>query len=341
MSMSNEVLLEHLIEGKDLDEDMVHALMERILESNMPAPQIAASLALLRAKGESAQEIAKSAEVVLEKASPIAPVDFLFADVVGTGGDGHNTINVSTLAALVAASVGLPVAKHGNCSVSSKCGSADLLLTWDVNIKLPAEASRDCLKNHGFCFLFAPLYHTTFKSVKALREELKIKTIFNILGPLVNPLSPPVMLVGVYHPRLLYPFATALKHLGRKRALVVHGSGLDEIALHGPTTAVLMDNGSLEDLVIEPKDLGLQSFPLAAVRGGAPAENALIGEQILLGTADEAKRSLVAASAGAILWLGEKARNLKEGVALALDAMDKKLPMQILESVRRFSRGTQ
>lgn len=340
MSVTNEALLEHLIAGNDLDPHLVRELMERILSSAMPPAQVAAALSLLRAKRESAVEVSESAQVVLTKASAIESPDYLFADVVGTGGDGHNTINVSTLASLTAASVGLPVAKHGNSSVSSKCGSADLLMEWGVDIKVSPEVSRACLDNHKFCFLFAPLYHPTFQSVKELRKELKIKTIFNILGPLVNPIAPPIMLIGVYDPRLLRPFAEALKHLGRKRALIVHGSGLDEIALHGPTHAVLMDHGALEELVIEPSSLGLATYPISAVQGASPTENARLSERILAGTADEAMLAMVSATAGALLWLSEKAKNLREGVALARTALSEGRALQTLEKVRSFSHGT-
>lgn len=339
MSVSNEDLLERLIKGHDLEAPMVHELMERILSGVMPPAQIAASLVLLRAKNESALEISEAAQVVLDKATPIARPDIIFADVVGTGGDGHHTINVSTLASFTAASLGLPVAKHGNSSVSSKCGSADLLQEWQVNIDLSPEQSRACLDEHRWCFLFAPNYHPSFRSVKSLRQELRIRTIFNIIGPLVNPLTPPVMLVGVYDPQLLMPFALAFKNLGRRRVLIVHGSGLDEIALHGPTAAVLTDDRSIEELVLTPKTLGLKTFALSEVQGASPQKNAKVGLDILRGQADEAKTSMVAASAGVLLWLGEKASSFSEGVTAAKGALRSGKPANILDRVRRFGHG--
>lgn len=339
MSITNEALIEHLITRQDLSVPMVRELMERILSGTMPPAQVAASLVLLRAKNESAVEISESAQVVLEKSNAIERPEFLFADVVGTGGDGHNTINVSTLASITAASLGLPIAKHGNASVSSKCGSADLLREWGVHIEAPAKDMRACLDRHKWCFLFAPLYHPTFMSVKDLRRELRIRTIFNILGPLVNPLAPPVMLIGVYDPKLLMPFALALKSLGRKRALVVHGSGLDEIALHGSTTAVLTDDRSIEHMDISPRDLGLPSYPISAVQGAEPKDNARMGEEILAGKADDAKTAMVAASTGVLLWLGEKAKTYKRGVEHAHDALRSGTPHKTLDDIRRFRHG--
>jgi anthranilate phosphoribosyltransferase len=340
MSLTNEALMEHLISGRDLEEPLVRELMERILSGSMPPAQIAASLALLRAKGESPVEIAEAALVVMGKANPIEPPDFPFADVVGTGGDGHHTINVSTLASLTAASLGVPVAKHGNSSVSSQCGSADLLQALGVNINMTPQESRSCLEKHQWCFLFAPLYHPAFKSMKPIRQELRIKTIFNILGPLVNPLKPSIMLVGVYDPRLLEPFALALKNLGRTRVMVVHGSGLDEIALHGPTTAILVDDGSVKKLSLTPKDLGLLSFSLKDVVGALPQENAELGRRILSGDGDDAKTSLIAASAGVLLWLFEKAATFSEGVKLSRDALKSGVPIKTLEHIKRFADGT-
>ncbi len=339
MSITNEALIEHLITQQDLDVPKVRELMERILSGSMPPAQIAASLVLLRSKKESAVEISESARVVLSKANPIKRPDYLFADVVGTGGDGHNTINVSTLASITAASMGLPIAKHGNVSVSSKCGSADLLRAWGIDIDVSADQSRALLDQLGWCFLFAPLYHPTFKTVKPLRQELRIKTIFNILGPLVNPIAPPIMLVGVYDPRLMMPFAEALKALGRVRVLIVHGSGLDEIALHGPTQAVLADDRSIEQFVIRPEELRLSSFPISAVAGALPEDNARIGLDVLSGTADAAKTSMIAASTGALLWLSDRACQIADGVELALDALRAGHPRKQLERIRGFRYG--
>lgn len=339
MSITNEAILEQLLKGQNLDARLVRELMERILSQQMPPAQIAASLALLRAKKESSTEISEAASIVLEKALAIDPPDYLFGDIVGTGGDGHNTINVSTLASLCAASLGMPVAKHGNISVSSKCGSADVLMEIGLDLSQGPQHARRCLDEHRWCFLFAPIYHSAFKAVKPLRQELKIRTIFNILGPLVNPLKPPVMLIGVYDPTLIAPFAEALKNLGKKRALIVHGSGLDEIALHGPTTASLLDDRSIERLTITPKDLGLKSHSLSEIKGGDPKNNAAFLLELLAGKSDEAKTSLVSASTGALLWLGEKAGSILDGVRMAEQAIRSGEPLRLFERIKEFQHG--
>lgn len=339
MTISNEGIIEQLIGGYDLDSPIMRELMERIFLGVMPKAQIAACLALLRAKKASATEIFSAANLILDKALDIRPPTYLFADIVGTGGDGHNTINVSTLASLTAASLGLPVAKHGSIAVSSRCGSADVLTEMGVNVSLSPENALRCLDEHGWCFLFAPHYHASFKSVKDLRHELGIKTIFNILGPLVNPLRPQIMLVGVYDPTLIMPFAETLKNLGRKRALIVHGSGLDEIALHGPTTAALLDDQSIEPLTLTPSDFGLKSYGLDEIKGGDRKDNAKIFTELLSGKADAAKTALVAASAGALLWLAGSAKTLKDGVEMSQQAIRGGEPFSALERIRRFGHG--
>lgn len=339
MSLKNEVIIEQLISLKDLDAATIKELMDRILSGSMEPAQIAASLALLRAKKESGLEISACSEAVLSKALPISRPDYPFADVVGTGGDGHNTINISTLTSLTAASLGLPMAKHGNSSVSSRCGSADVLTALNIDISLDPVHARASLDENQWCFLYAPIYHPSFKSVKPIRSELKIKTIFNILGPLVNPLSPPIMLIGVYDERLLEPFAEGLKHLKNKKALVVHGSGLDEIALHGPTKAILVDDQSLEAMSITPDTLGLDYFLIDEIKGGDPATNAKDFLEVLSGQANDAKISMVAASTGALLWLFGRVKNLKEGASMAKEALYSKKALKTLKQIQEFSHG--
>lgn len=339
MNLSNEAIIERLIALEDLDAYMIRELMERILSQAMSPAQIAASLALLRAKKESGLEIAESSQAVLSKALPISRPDYLFADVVGTGGDGHNTINVSTLTSLTAASLGLPMAKHGNSSVSSQCGSADVLTALNIDISPTPEKARASLDKHNWCFLYAPIYHPSFKSVKPIRAELKIKTIFNILGPLVNPLSPPIMLIGVYNENLLEPFAAALTTLGKKKALVVHGSGLDEVALHGPTKAILIDDRSSELMTITPQTLGLGTFGIDEIKGGDPNKNAQDFLEVLGGEASLAKTSMVAASTAALLWLFGHAKDLKEGAQIAKEALYSKAALKKFNEIQGFNYG--
>lgn len=340
MSMSNEALLEHKIKGHELDATMVSLFIERMLDQSINGSQVAAMLALLRAHGVSARELGYFADVVIKKAVPIVRPSYLYADIVGTGGDGHNTINVSTLASLTAAFLGVPVAKHGNVSVSSKCGAADVLQKLGVDLTLDAHGVRKSLDTTNWAFLFAPNFHPTYQAAKAVRKDLGIKTVFNILGPLVNPLAPPIMVIGVYHEDLLMPFAQVLKSLKRKKALIVHGSGLDEIALHGPTQALLLDNDAIEPLIIEPKSIGLKSFLLNDIKGGDPEENARICRAVLAGTAPDAHISLVAASAGALLWLAGKHATLKDAVLHAYEVLQSGQAIAMLDRLTRFDHGT-
>ncbi|MCA9506919.1 MAG: anthranilate phosphoribosyltransferase [Myxococcales bacterium] len=337
--MNEKILLNELMSLKDLSVEQVGLLIDDILEERMPASQVAAALALLSAKGESGQEIAIAAQTVLKKTLLVEQPDYLFGDVVGTGGDGFNTINVSTLASLVAATAGFPVAKHGSVSVSSRCGSADILRALGIDIMQGPKEVRQSLDKNKWCFLFAPNYHRSFKAVKDIRRELGIKTIFNILGPLVNPLRPPIMLIGVYDPKLLEHFAVALKDMGRKTALIVHGGGLDELAVHSVSDAVLLKDNKVEKLSIHPDDLGLKSFALEQIQGGGVEENIQISIDLLSGHADEAKSSIVAASAGALLWLAGKESSLKSGVGLALEIIKSGQTMKLIKELQEQAYG--
>lgn len=332
--MSQESFLADLISLKNLTTEQISYLFEGIFEDRIPKAQIAAVLALMSAKGESGEEIAIAAQTMMKRSLPIARPDYLFGDIVGTGGDGFNTINVSTLASLVVAQAGFPIAKHGSISVSSKCGAADLLRALSINIDRSPSNARQCLDEHKWSFLFAPNFHGSFKAVKDLRRDLGIKTIFNILGPLVNPLRPPLMVVGVYDRKFLMPFAHALKSLGREKALIVHGSGLDEITVHGTTDAVLLNENSIESFSLNPSDLGLKTFPLSAITGGTIEENLRLSLTILDGKGEEAQNSIVAASAGAMLWLAKKAANLKEGTSLALDVIKSGETMKLVRNLQ-------
>lgn len=340
MPMSNEVILEELMSADKLKPGLMASLMERILTTAMPAAQVAAALVLMRARGTRALELGEAARVALSKAATSEKPSYAIGDIVGTGGDGQNTINVSTMASLTVASLGMPVAKHGHVSVSSKCGAADVLRELGLNLELSREKARRSLDEHGWCFLFAPNFHPSFQAVKEIRAELKIKTIFNILGPLVNPWSPPSMVLGVYDPDLLDPYIEALQYLGRQKALVVHGSGLDEIALHGPTSCVLLVKGSLERFTITPHDLGLKEASIDRIRGGNAEENARDCLSILGGKGSLPKTSMVAAGAGALLWLGDHAPSWKEGVQKALAALNEGRPLDLLERIREFHHGT-
>ncbi len=332
--MKAVAILEDLLAQKNLSPEQISSCFDGMLSGQWSATQVAAALVLLRAKGARSEEIAQAAKTILEKAVAIKRPDYLFGDIVGTGGDIHNTINISTLASLTVAAAGFPVAKHGNVSVSSKCGSADLLRELGLDINLSPEQARLNLDNYNYSFLFAPNYHPSFKAVRDIRRELGIKTIFNILGPLVNPLRPPIMVIGVYDPGLLTPFAEALRCLGCFKALIVHGSGLDEVALHGPTEVVMLVGQQISSMSLEPADLGLKHSKLSDLIGGDAKNNAAIARDILLGQADESKTSAVAASAGALLWLGDRAPSWPAGVSMAMNTLRSGLAMKLIEQLK-------
>jgi anthranilate phosphoribosyltransferase len=278
-------------------------------------------LVALKIKGETKDELIGAARALRAADMAFERPDYLFADSCGTGGDGSGTINLSTAVAFVAAAAGLPVAKHGNRSVTSRCGSADVLEHLGVKLDVSAATSRKALDEAGLCFLFAPAYHPGLKHAGPVRRALKVRTIMNILGPCVNPAEPGVQLLGVAEPRLLEPVAAVLHALGVQRALVVHGGGLDEIALHDATEAARLDNGRIERITITPEQVGLERAPLGSIRGGGPEENAERLKALLMGQGSAAERDAVALNAGALLMTAGIVPNLRLGVTLALDTL--------------------
>jgi anthranilate phosphoribosyltransferase len=333
MQKSIHELLEKLIKKVELSAADISMLFEAILNQEICPEQISAALVLLRAKGESYQEIAVAAESILERAAHIKGPPKLFGDIVGTGGDGLQSINVSTLASLTVATEGFLVAKHGSVSVSSKCGSADLLRELGLSFPSDGASAIRQLERFSWTFLFAPHFHLSFQAVRELRKNLAIRTIFNVLGPLVNPMRPPIMLIGVYSPTLIMPFAHALKAMKKKRVLVVHGSGLDEIALHGPTECALLDDGTISQFSLKPEELGLKTCALENIKGADPKRNAELSLDILRGQGPEAHQHIVAASAGALLWLGEKAKSPYEGVDMALASLQAQKPYRLIKAL--------
>ncbi len=289
---------------------MIEQIFSEIISGKMPEEEIKRFLLDLKAKGETPEDIASAARALLKAATPFPRPDYEFADLVGTGGDEQGTLNISTAAALVVAQMGLPVAKHGNKSVSSKCGSADVLVSLGANLELSPEKSRACLDQLGFCFLLAPVYHPGMRHAMAARKALHTRTIFNLLGPLVNPARPPIQLTGVYDPALCRPMAETFQKLGSQSVLVVHGSGLDEIAIHGPTKAVLLKDGEISEFVIQPKHLE----PLEAIKGGEPAENAAWLKRVLKGQATPAQNQAVALNAAALVGLARGGDDYQEAL---------------------------
>src|SRR3954469_8277985 len=249
---ASELAIARLLDGNDLSRAEARSLFNQIVAGTLGEPLMAAAFTALRIKGETAEELIGAAEALRAAARAFPAPSYQFADSCGTGGDFSGSINISTAAGMVAAACGLPIVKHGNRSFTSKCGSADVLEALGARLDLSPLESRDILDQTGFCFLLAPLYHPGIAHAGPVRRALKVRTIMNLLGPCLNPAQPKVQLLGVADPRLLRPIAETLRALGVQRALVVHGSGLDEVALHGFTQAILLDGDNLEDLEITP-----------------------------------------------------------------------------------------
>ena len=313
--------LPKLLSGEDLPIEDAEHLFERLVLGRLEPAEIAGMLIAFRMKGETAEEMIGAAHALSAAAQPFQRPDYLFADCCGTGGDGSGLINVSTATAFVAAACGLPVAKHGNRSVSSRCGSADVLEALGARIDVSPDRARAMLDEIGFCFLFAPAYHPGMKHAALVRRQLSVRTVMNLLGPCINPARPPVQLLGVADPRMLRKIAEVLGAMGVRQALVVHGSGLDEVALHGKTRAIRLSDGEMTELVMSPEDAGLKRAPLDVVVGGDAEENAARLRALLAGQGSQAEADLVALNAGALLMVAGLSEDLRMGVALARDAL--------------------
>ncbi|TMP25903.1 anthranilate phosphoribosyltransferase [Pseudoalteromonas rubra] len=300
-----------LLEQKSLDFAAATELFGAVMQGQLDEVQLTAALVALKIKGETAEEIAGAAKAMRDHAIAFDTQGLLCADSCGTGGDGTNTINVSTTAAIVAATCGIPMVKHGNRSVSSKSGSADLLKTLGINLDMDPQAGARCLQQTNFTFLFAPHYHTGVKHAMPVRTKLKTRTLFNILGPLANPAKPQVQLLGVYDPNLCRPMAETLNKLGTQRAMVVHGSGCDEIALHGETLVTELNQGVLTEYTLTPEDFGLKQYPLDAIAGDTPEFNAKATRDILSGNGKEAHNAAIIANVAALMVMTNKASDLK------------------------------
>ncbi|MBN2528746.1 MAG: anthranilate phosphoribosyltransferase [Deltaproteobacteria bacterium] len=331
--------IEPITNRQDLTEAQTAEVFTKMVLGEMDPIEISALLIGLRTKGESPAEIAGAAKALRKCALPFARPDYEFADSCGTGGDGAHTINVSTVAALVVAGMGIPVAKHGNRSISSKCGSADVFENLGIKLDATAAVSRQCLDEAGICFLFAPAYHAGLRHAGPVRKKLGMRTMMNLLGPLVSPAAPTCQVMGVYDPALCTTLAEVFNALGTKSALVVHGSGLDEIAIHGTTTCALLNDGKVTSLEISPSDAGLTTYSLDDIRGGEPMENTQIVRDILMGKGREAHNAAVAINAGALAWICGKADSLKAGTALAMEVMQSGKCIEIVEKFKELSHG--
>lgn len=327
--------IEKIVNKGDLSYKEAYAVMNEIMSGESTATQNAAFLAALStksARAETTDEIAGCAAAMRDHATRVETGMELF-EIVGTGGDNAHSFNISTTSALVAAAGGVKVAKHGNRAASSLCGTADCLEALGVNIRQSPDRCRELLKEVGICFFFAQEYHRSMKYVGAIRRELGFRTVFNILGPLTNPGSPCMQLLGVYDEYLVAPLAQVLINLGVKRGMVVYGQDkLDEISMSAPTTVCEIRDGWYRTSVIQPEDFGFARCSRDALRGGSPEENARITRDILSG-AQGPKRDAVLLNAGAALYIAGKAESMKAGTVLAAELIDSG---KAAETLRRF-----
>jgi len=313
--------IEHVTDGEDLTVEEAREAATAVFEDATEA-QIGALLAALRAKGETEAEIAGFAQGMREAAKTITPDRTPLVDTCGTGGDDYDTINVSTTSAIVAAGAGVPIAKHGNYSVSSSSGSSDVLEEVGVALESDPAAVESHVESLGIGYMHAPEFHPAMKAVIGPRKELGVETIFNVLGPLTNPAGADAQVLGVYEPDLVSTIAQALAHMPVEHALVVHGAGMDEITVHDATTVAEVEGETITEFTITPEDLGLQQHDISAVAGGTPAENAADLEGIVEGRVNGAKRDIILANAGAAAYVAGEASSLADGVELADQAIE-------------------
>ena len=321
-----------LIDHNNLTYEQANAVVNEIMNGETSQVQTAAFLAALSAKGETIEEISACAAAMRDHALPVE-YDGDLLEIVGTGGDGAGSFNISTTASLVIAAGGILVAKHGNRAASSKSGAADCLEALGVNIDLSPEKCVELLKKVGICFFFAQKYHTSMKYVGAIRKELGIRTVFNILGPLTNPATPNMQLLGVYDESLVEPLARVLTSLGVKRGMVVYGTDkLDEISASSPTLICEFKDGEYQTYTITPEEFGMKTCKKDDLLGGTPAENAEITRAILKGEDKGPRRNAVLLNAGAALYIGGRTESFADGIRLAGELIDSGKALETLEA---------
>jgi len=322
--------IKKLVENQDLTYDEALACMDEIFSGEATEIQTAGYLTALRMKGETVEEISASARGMRNHATKLEHDGMEVLEIVGTGGDCANSFNISTTSGLVAAAAGVPIAKHGNRSVSSKCGAADVLEALGVNITIPPEKMSEVLQKTNICFMFAQVYHKAMKYVAPVRKGLGIRTIFNILGPLTNPANASMQLMGVYEEALVEPMAKVLNKLGVNNGMVVYGQDcLDEISLSAPTTVCEIRDGEFKTYVIEPEQFGFNKCDKKDLEGGNPEENAAITKAILSGEKG-AKRDAVVLNAAACIYIAKKADTMQEAVKVAEEMIDSGKAMEVL-----------
>lgn len=336
--MTIQEAIKTVVAGRDLSTAQSTEVFSTIMNGEATDAQIAAFIIALRMKGESPEEITGAASVMREKVTPVLPENREFlVDTCGTGGDGTNTFNISTAAALVAAGAGATVAKHGNRSVSSKCGSADVLEALGVSIALSPEAMKTCLDTTGIAFLFAPSLHKAMKYAIGPRKEIAVRTIFNVLGPLTNPARAPCQLLGVFSEKLTETMAMVLNNMGSRRAFIVYGmDSLDEISIAGETKVSEVIDGKVKTYTITPEEFGIKRVPLSAIVGGSPSDNAEIIRAILAAQKGPCRDVVVLNAAFALAAAG-RATTPKHGIALAERSIDSGAALKKLDDLVEFT----
>jgi anthranilate phosphoribosyltransferase len=326
-----------LLDGHHLSRADARELMGSIMDGEATQAQIAGFLVALRTKGETADEIAGFAEAMREHVVPVTPQRSPVVDIVGTGGDGAHTFNISTAAALVAAAAGAAVAKHGNRAASSQAGSADVLEELGIALEQPPERIALSIDDLGFGFMFARAHHPAMRFVAPVRAEIGIRTVFNVLGPLANPAGACDGVFGVYSPALVPLFAEALAELGARRAFVVHGQGgLDELSPSGPSLVAEIVDGDVTEWELDPRDLGIEPTDPAELRGGSAAENAVIVRNVLSGELGGRRDAVLLNASGALVAAG-LADDLVDGIALGAETIDSGAAASRLDALVAFS----
>jgi anthranilate phosphoribosyltransferase len=328
-----------MLDGRDLTREEAREAMQEIMLGEATQAQIAGFLVALRAKGETADEIAGCAEAMRGHVLPVQPKRTDLVDTAGTGGDGKHTLNISTAAALVAAAAGAGVAKHGNRAASSQTGSADVLEALGFELDIAPEEIARSIDELGFGFMFAQAHHPAMRYAAPVRTELGTRTVFNVLGPLTNPARARAQVVGVYSAALVRPIAEALLQLGSQRAFVVHGAdGIDELSPTGPNLVCEVVDGTVRERTVDPAELGLEPCRLEELAGGAPLENATLIRAVLAGERGGRRSAIVLNAAGAIA-AGGHAEDLREGIELACDAIDSGAATARLDELISFSKA--
>lgn len=325
-----------VVDGNDLERFEARQSMMEIINGEAVPVKTAGFLIALRMKGESVNEITGFVEALREIDEGLSIENEYIIDTCGTGGDGGRTFNISTATAFIAAAAGIKVAKHGNRAVSSKSGSADVLSALGLNIEADSDFSRKSIQNTGFAFLFAQKYHRAMRQVAQIRRDLGIRTVFNLLGPLTNPVNIKGQLLGVYDKQLVHLVSEVLGNLGIERAMVVHGEdGLDEITITGKTYVSELKDGKIMDYMIDPTDFGISYANIADIKGGDPFQNASIIRSIFEGERGP-KRDIVLFNAAAALYIGKISKDLHEGFSMAQEIVDSGLALKKLNQIIEF-----